>query len=196
MSRSYLRALRILLVGAGLASLANCAADAGEPAPELARIDETLRHPLPKVPASLAVPKGNRLAFALPATGVQIYDCKVGSNGAVAWTFRAPEAELSLFGFVVISHYAGPTWEALDGSSVVGTRVAGETVDATAIPWLLLQAASHAGKGLMTHVTYIQRLNTTGGLVPEKGCDASTLGAVEEVPYTALYAFYTARAGQ
>jgi hypothetical protein len=62
----------------------------------------------------------------------------------------------------------------------------------SAIPELLLEAASHAGAGKMAEVTYIQRLNTAGGLAPATGCDASHINATAKVPYTAQYAFYKA----
>jgi hypothetical protein len=90
-------------------------------------------------------------------------------------------------------HYAGPTWQASDGSTVVGARVAGATPDPTAIPWLLLRATSHAGAGEMTEVTYIQRVATTGGLAPAEGCTPASLGAVARVPYTASYCLSEAR---
>lgn len=116
---------------------------------------------------------------------------------APAWVFRSPEAELiGLFGWPAGKHYAGPTWEALDGSTVVGKRLAGATVDAGAIPWLLLQASAHAGNGRMSKVTYVQRLFTHGGNAPAEGCDADHVAAVAKVDYTALYAFYGARPQQ
>ena len=70
-------------------------------------------------------------------------------------------------------------------------RSPGATVDPTAVPWLLLVAASHTGiDGHLTPITSIQRLNTTGGKAPATGCDASQVGARADVPYTATYFFY------
>jgi hypothetical protein len=146
----------------------------------------------PTVPPALAVPEGNKLAFHLDAIGVQIYGCQATATGP-AWVFSAPEARLlNHGGHVVGTHYAGPTWEAKDGSKVVGARVAGATVDPTAIPWLLLSAASHEGNGRMQDVTFIQRLDTAGGLAPSTGCDADHVGAVVRVDYAATYFFYVA----
>ena len=150
-------------------------------------------NPCASVPAALVVPAGNELAFALDAVGVQIYDCKDPGTGP-AWAFRAPQATLTdRRGAFAGTHYAGPTWESKDGSKVVGTRLAGATVDPTAIPWLLLGAASHSGDGRMEEVTYIQRLHTIGGLAPTDGCDADHLGAVARVSYEADYCFYEAQ---
>jgi hypothetical protein len=143
----------------------------------------------PSLPsASLAVPGGNVLDFKAAASGVQIYTC-----AATGWTFKAPEAELfdnggELFGH----HFAGPTWQALDGSEVVGSKLAAFTVSAASIPWLLLGAASHTGDGKMAKVTFIQRLQTSGGIAPATGCDAAHLGATARVGYTATYYFYKA----
>ena len=64
------------------------------------------------------------------------------------------------------------------------------TADPTAIPELLLKAVSHSGDGRMSGVTYVQRLDTVGGLAPTAGCD--TAGATARVDYTATYYFYAA----
>jgi hypothetical protein len=142
------------------------------------------------VPASLAPAADQDLKFVLNATGVQKYTCAATDTG-FAWTFVAPEADLFRRGCQVGIHYAGPTWEYQDGSTVVAARVAGATIDPTAIPWLLLAATSHgAERGKMTPVTSIQRLSTTGGLAPATGCDAEHAGATADVPYTADYFFY------
>jgi hypothetical protein len=155
----------------------------------VARADEgTCRKPLPD--PALAAPPGQRLALQLEATGVQIYTCTATPAGA-AWVFTAPEASLSAAGGAAAGkHYAGPTWEALDGSSVVGAKVAGATPDPSAIPWLLLRATSHGGKGTLAEVSFIQRVATHGGLAPAGGCSAATVGAVVRVAYTASYCFH------
>lgn len=146
----------------------------------------------PSVPsATLEVPAGNRLAFSLDAIGVQIYKCTATATRA-AWVFSAPEATLYNDGGQVAGiHYAGPTWQANDGTTVVGAKVAAFTVDASSIPWLLLKAVSHTGAdGRMTDVSYIQRLDTSAGLAPASGCDADHVGSVARVDYTATYFFY------
>jgi Protein of unknown function (DUF3455) len=145
-------------------------------------------------PPALAAPAGNDLAFALDADGVQIYSCSGPSGaagGSPAWTFQAPEATLlDARGQIAGKHGAGPSWQSLDGSRVVGTKVEGATPDPAAIPWLLLRASSHAGAGRMADVTFVQRLQTSGGIAPSEGCSATTVGAVARVPYRAVYCFY------
>ena len=96
-----------------------------------------------------------------------------------------------------MTHFAGPTWQARDGSSVVGSVVDRVTVDATAIPWLLLSAApGPAGhdRGRLSRTTFIQRIATTGGLAPAAAeCSLATAGTRQEIPYTADYYFWRAK---
>ena len=140
------------------------------------------------------MPAGHKVFLVGHATGVQIYRCTV-TGDAYAWGFVAPRADLyDNQGKLLMTHYGGPTWEARDGSTVKAARVDGVTVDPDAIPWLLLQAIPQpAGPDgdRLTATTYIQRLNTTGGVAPAAGeCNADTLGDVVEVPYTADYYFW------
>jgi hypothetical protein len=142
------------------------------------------------VPADIKVPKGHERYLVSHAVGVQIYSC----NGQ-AWTFVGPRAVLyDKHGRKRIgTHFAGPAWQTKDGSKVVAARVAGVTVDPTAIDWLLLSATSTTA-GDLGRTTYIQRLDTTGGLIPPAAdCHAGTAGETAEVPYTADYAFWKAR---
>src|SRR5205823_399900 len=96
-------------------------------------------------------------------------------------------------GDIVGTHYAGPTWEANNGGTVVARVIKRVPAPnpATAIPWLRLGAIAHDGPGLFSKVTTIQRLYTLGGVAPAgAGCNASTLGAEARVPYEAHYYFY------
>lgn len=141
------------------------------------------------VPANL-VPSGERAIERFGARGVQIYECrnKVGGSGT-EWVFVAPEADLfDVQGAPVGKHYAGPHWEAADGSRIVGTvKARADAPLAGAIPWLLLSARSDGGPGRLSKITSVQRVNTAGGTAPAAGCDAASLGRTERVPYTADY---------
>ena len=101
--------------------------------------------------------------------------------------------------------FGSPTWQSSFDSSVVWAKSlnsipAGSDAScshAGAIPCLLLQSIGSqdgpAGGGLMTSTTYIQRLNTTGGVAPSEGCSvASDVGKQKLVPYTADYYFFRA----
>jgi opacity protein-like surface antigen len=153
--------------------------------------------PPPTVPGDIQVAAGNKVFLVGHAGGVQIYRCSATASG-FAWSLVAPRADLyDDKGKLVATHYGGPTWEAKDGSTVVGRRVAGVTVDPTAIPWLLIERASSAAGpdgGRLAGTTYIQRIATTGGLPPAAAsCDATTAGGVVEVAYTGDYHFWKAR---
>jgi hypothetical protein len=147
-----------------------------------------------EIPANLAPPAGSVLVFELGARGVQIYTCAAKPDDATAyvWTFKAPDADLfNRRGEVVGHHFAGPTWQGNDGSSVVGTVLErADSPDAGAIPWLLLEAKDHTGSGAFSTVTYVQRLATAGGAAPTAGCDADHAGDEVRQPYEATYAFY------
>lgn len=150
----------------------------------------------PVVPNSLDVPADQKLALEARASGVQIYVCAAGSGvSRFGWTFEAPEADLfDSAGQKIGKHYAGPTWEAADGSKVAGTvKARTDAPDGNAIPWLLLGAKSTAGTGVLARVANIQRLNTAGGNAPPaQTCDEVHVGTESRVPYTATYYFYTA----
>ena len=172
-----------------LSALAGCASAIDGDENQVDSQEQALRH-APAVPPELVVAAGNRLAFYLDAVGQQVYVCRQNATG-YGFVLQAPDADLfKPNGQIAGSHYAGPTWEFLDGSTVVGARVAGVTPDPTAVAWLLLSAVSHTGQGKMSNVSFIQRLDTTGGLAPTTGCDADHVGQTQGVDYTARYYFY------
>jgi hypothetical protein len=138
------------------------------------------------VPASIAA-SGETPVLTAHAIGIQIYECKAGGDGKLAWTFREPNATLTADDKVVAHHSAGPTWEFTDGSAVVGKAVAsapGKT--ANDIAWLKLDVVSHRGNGTGSEVTTVQRINTVGGVVSGE-CDHA--GATRAMPYSADYVF-------
>jgi hypothetical protein len=161
-------------------------------AAQSARADEGSRAPELPLPLcqSIQVEAGNKVAFHAYAIGVQVYKW----NGT-SWAFVEPVANLYAdkgFHERVATHYAGPTWESNSGSRVVARRVVntGCTPDASAITWLLLETVSTDGPGVFNGVTFIQRVNTRGGVAP--ATPGTTLNEVKEVPYTAEYFFYRA----
>lgn len=146
------------------------------------------------IPANLAPPSGSILLFELDARGVQVYTCKADPDDSTApvWALKGPEAELlNGRGEVVGSHFAGPTWQVLDGSTVVGTVLErADAPEAGAIPWLLLEAKERAGSGVFSMITHVQRHDTVGGAAPVEGCDEDHVGEEVRVPYEATYAFF------
>src|SRR5499427_1063171 len=131
--------------------------------------------------------KGEAVVLTVHAEGAQVYDCKAGEGGKLAWQFREPIATLIQDGKTVGRHYAGPTWEHADGSRVVGKLVArANGATAQDIPWLKLEAVETRSAGALTGVTTIQRINTKGGQF-EGACDK--VGAMFAAPYAADYVF-------
>ena len=171
----------------------------------------------PTVDSSIAVPSGGgSLLLHAFGTGTQDYACvattTAGDAGAdaadgdaadtatttYAWTLTGPEADLKdCAGVKIGTHFASsggataPEWLTLDGTNVIAAKNAQFSVDATAVPWLLLHATAHTGTGTLSKVQFIQRTNTTGGKAPATGCDASTAaGTTTKVAYTADYWFF------
>jgi Protein of unknown function (DUF3455) len=150
-----------------------------------------------QVPAMLKVPTDQILVLKAAAKGVQIYICqaKAESKTDFEWTLKAPGADLfNDRGLRLGKHYAGPTWELQeDGSKVVG--VVSAKVNAPqkdAIPLLLLKAKPPQGKGILSSVSWIQRLDTLGGKAPVTGCDRTRQATEVQVVYSANYYFYRA----
>ncbi len=135
------------------------------------------------------------LAMTVAAKGVQINRAEKAKDVAgFEWAFVAPEAQLDASGRRVGRHGAGPSWEASDGSKIVGT--VSERVDAPvagAIPWLLLAARSVGPEGSFSKVTSVQRGNTHGGVAPTAGCGGDAIGTIARIVYTADYRFFTVR---
>ena len=139
-----------------------------------------------QMPASIAAPAETVVA-TWHAEGAQVYECKAGADGKLAWAFREPVATLLLDGKTIGRHYAGPNWEHMDGSAIVG-KVAGNAPGATAkdIPWLKLEVVSSRGSGALSGVTTIQRINTAGGR-RDGACEKA--GAFHSEPYATDYVF-------
>jgi Protein of unknown function (DUF3455) len=161
----------------------------------------------PDVPTNLQVPAGNRLFRVAHAVGTQDYVCL-----STGWASPAYGPQATLFddeNEQILTHFLSPnpdelntprpTWQDSHDTSIVWANPmpgASYTPDPTAIPWLLLKVVGKAegptGGDRMTGATYIQRVNTTGGLKPTGACAE---GAKALVPYTADYYFYKSTVG-
>ena len=142
--------------------------------------------PTEAVPPAISAP-GEITAVTLHAEGAQIYECKSGADGKLAWAFREPIATLLLDGKTVGRHYAGPNWEHADGSAVAAKVVAnapGKT--AGDIPWLKLEITVRRGGGTLSEASMVQRINTQGGVLAGT-CEKA--GAFRSAPYAADYVF-------
>ena len=138
------------------------------------------------LPDAIQAP-GETAVITLHAEGAQIYECKAGTDGKLAWAFREPIATLFENGKTVGRHYAGPNWEHADGSAVTGKAI-GNAPGATAndIPLLKLEVVARRGSGALANISTVQRINTVGGKL-DGACDKA--GAWRSVPYSADYVF-------
>lgn len=134
------------------------------------------------VPAQLVVPGGQQLVATLNVDhGSQVYTCAKGG-----WILKEPAAVLKS-GTEEVLHTAGPQWISTnDGSAVSGVAIGSVAVPG-AVPELLLKGTVHRGDGLFGRVSYIQRLDTRGGVAPAGACAD---GAQQAVGYSAQYRFY------
>ena len=192
--RTYLLALVACLVGCGgkqgAATEPNDVSKAAVTAPAAPPAR-------PTVPAEIVVPDDHKLVLMVLAKGAQIYECAADASGAMAWKLHAPRADLFdeagnqigiHFGGVDKNLPPGPYWEAKDGSRVHAGKPANAPHEGS-IPLLRLEASDTSGTGVFSKVSFVHRLDTTGGVAPAGPC---TAGKTTEVPYTARYYFYTA----
>lgn len=143
------------------------------------------------IPEQIQVPAGYSPIVTVHAKGDQIYQCTVNKS-VYSWQTQAPDARLyDEQGQIVGNHTAGPIWEYKEGSRVQGRVVSKlDRAPEEAISWLLVEVVAHKGNGLFSNVSFINRINTHGGLPPLSGCDANHLGAEKRSGYTADYIFY------
>ena len=145
------------------------------------------------LPEAVRVPAGQSMRMVATGVGEITYECreKGAAAGQYEWAFVGPVATLySGDKKHVGKYYGGPTWEAADGSKVTGKQVATSPAAPGNIPMQLVKTDPAMGSGAMTGVTYIQRLNTKGGVAPSAACDASSKGRRQQVAYEADYVFY------
>jgi len=150
----------------------------------------TVVHSQAQIPDAIAAPGEIEIA-KFHAEGDQIYECKTDAAGTLSWQLREPVASLIADGKTAGRHYAGPTWELEDGSSVAA-KVEARSPGASSndIPWLKLSVTRGRGDGLLSGVATVQRIETKGGAA-SGSCDRA--GALLSVPYSAEYRFLKKR---
>ena len=171
---------------------------------------------VPTVPDNLKVDKGSEVFLVGHATGTQNYECQpIGAGfGYVLFT---PEATLFNDHFdQLITHFFSvnpdpddngairATWEDSRDTSTIWAKAIAQAdhstdptfVEQGAVAWVLLEVVGHmdgptGGDRLSDETTFVQRLNTHGGVAPSTGCASSAdIGTKAFVPYRADYFFY------
>jgi hypothetical protein len=142
----------------------------------------------------ISVPDHTRIVTALQADGVQIYEAKPQSGGALGWSLVGPDAKLeTLDGQLVGIHSVGPRWKANDGSEVKATKPPlqnWKSPDPKSAAWLLLEVSSEGSEGLFSGIEYVMRVSTIGGAAPAE--PPTQAGEKKSVPYRAIYLFLAA----
>ena len=148
------------------------------------------------LPAAVQVPAGNKVAMETVGVGEISYLCspKKDMAGQFEWVFVGPDAKLNDRGGKQVGKYYGPpaTWESMDGSKLTATQIAVAPNSTGNIPLQLVKGNPAMGSGAMSGVTYIQRVDTRGGVAPAMPCAAGNMGTKQVVKYQADYIFYKA----
>ena len=144
--------------------------------------------------SSIRVPGDREPVLKLSARGAQVFRCEK-RDGRDVWVFRQPDAELlDDNGKVVGRHGANFSFENADGSRLVAAIAASdEAPKSTDLRWLLMTTRSY-GKGAFEGITHVQRVNTHGGMPPER-CESSQANQVLRVDFSAEFIFYRPRSG-
>lgn len=139
--------------------------------------------------SSIEPPQAEQV-MATTASGVQVYSCEYDADHHLAWVFKSPLATLyDTSGQAVIKHAAGPSWQAEDGSRIVGHVIAQAPSNTPeSIAQLLLETHSTGGSGTLSSIRFVRRINTVGGLMPASACTAEHQAGSS--PYLANYVFY------
>ena len=148
------------------------------------------------LPAAVQVPAGNKVAMETVGVGEITYQCSAKKDmaGQFEWVFVGPDAKLNDRSGKQVGKYYGPpaTWESMDGSKLTATQIAVAPNSTGNIPLQLVKGNPAMGSGAMSGVTYIQRVDTRGGVAPAMPCAAGNMGAKQVVKYQADYIFYKA----
>ena len=149
------------------------------------------------LPPSIQVPVGNRVAMETVGTGDITYECRDKANaaGQTEWVFVGPDALLKDRNGKQVGKYYGPpaTWESTDGSKLTATQLAVAPLGSNSLPYQVVKANPAMGNGMMTGVTYIQRVALQGGVAPASTpCTPELKGQKQKVKYQADYIFWKA----
>jgi len=142
----------------------------------------TYQRPLRSPPTGIEV-------LRLEGRGSQVFRCESQPAG-LRWTYRLPEAELrDTKGQLVMRHGVNLSFEHVDGSRLVGDIVDHvPSPSGDSLPWLLLKTRVF-GEGALEGISYVQRINTVGGM-PPPSCESGQLSQVLRVPFSAEFVFF------
>jgi hypothetical protein len=173
----------------------------------------------PPVPENLEVEDGNVVFLVGHGVGTQNYVCAPSATSVTGFAFSLFTPQATLFddaGEQLITHFFSPnndplvkppeagtirvTWEDSRDTSRIWAFLLEQSTDEDfvrrdSVAWLKLKTSGvdvgPTGGDRLTKTTFVQRLNTVGGLAPASGCSTfEDLGRRVFVPYFADYFFY------
>lgn len=174
--------VRLTLTASAVALIAACASS-----PTMTAFSQA------SLPDAVKVPAGHKVALETVGVGQITYECRAKKDAAgFEWVFVGPEAKLLARDGKQLGKYYGPpaTWESADGSKITGAQVAIAPAAVGNIPLQLVKTNPAMGNGAMTGVSYVQRVDTRGGVAPSKSCDTAMLNKQEIVKYQSDYIFW------
>lgn len=147
-----------------------------------------------KIPQIMQVPADNAIVWQAPSEGVITYECRMTQTDGArpAWVIAGAAATLGAGQSGQTGTYKSPpeTWRASDGSTLTGMEMVRAYAGPDRLYDQLVLANPSSGVGVLTGVTYIQRLVRSGGGVPQAPCAAANKGQREQVKYQADYVFW------
>jgi hypothetical protein len=138
----------------------------------------------------LQSPPGATEVLRMHGEGAQIFRCEARSSGEMRWTHRLPDAQLrDDNGKLAVRHGANQSFEHVDGSRLIGEVIDHVPApDASSIPWLLLKTRSY-GSGSLSGITFVERINTVGGMPPDS-CTTAQASQLLRVAFSADFVFF------
>src|SRR5262249_16028390 len=133
--------------------------------------------PRPEVPSGLEVQAGNDVGHVYHPTGFQVYQCVPDRSGTPAWASRGGRAQLfddevrdevQHFGGIEANLPPGVYWQSVHDGSRVHAGNAVTAPNSPNIPLVRLTTLDTAGNGILSRVSFVQRLATVGGVGPTR----------------------------
>lgn len=150
-----------------------------------------------RIPAIIRPPGGHVLLGHVIGRGVETFTLQADPNNPshTAWVPTRDEGgDLLDEDGNVVGHHESNSWAMRDGGQVSADPIA-TVPQSNGSSWMLLQAASHEGGGLMGSAEFVQQLHIVGG-PPIALAHVATVGTQFRAEYSADYYFYGAVAPQ
>lgn len=149
------------------------------------------------LPEAVRVPDGYRPVLEATSNGQLLYECQAvrRSPYEYEWLLRNPGVALTDTYGNRITHKPGAraTWVHQDGSSVMSREFIEVPNGSHNLSLQRYKAETSETPGMLSNISYVQRLRTVGGWIAVTPCSAPQLGMRVTVPYEADYIFWRAK---